>query len=172
DLLEAPAADAVDQRRPVVKRIGPLTGADRVDRGIGREARIVVLRPNRWRRFKHLLSGPAEQQSDGGPGGVDAVAREKINQRGHGLTDAEQVRTIVAARAGVADAPVELEIERDHQRAGRERRHWTVHTPLDCHPEKTPPLLMTPIDVVFAPARAPEKVIARFTVKLFPDREM
>ena len=38
-----------------------------------------------------------------------------------------------------------------------------------CHPEKTPALLMTPIDVVFAPPNAAVNVMDKFTVRLFPE---
>src|SRR5438128_2034384 len=44
----------------------------------------------------------------------------------------------------------------------------TVHAPLDCHPEKILPLLIAPMDTVLAPENPRVKLIARFTVRLFP----
>src|SRR5437667_4989553 len=48
----------------------------------------------------------------------------------------------------------------------------TVQVPLACHPEKIFPLLLAPIDTVFAPENASVKLNARFTVKLFPDPDV
>src|SRR5438874_6954041 len=59
--------------------------------------------------------------------------------------------------------------DRGFQKLLSQGHHWTVHAPLACHPEKTPALLMAPIDAVFAPPNAAVNVMDKFTVRLFPD---
>src|SRR5712691_6198718 len=55
---------------------------------------------------------------------------------------------------------------------GRLPPKGTVQEPNPCHPEKTPALLIAPMETVLVPLKFPVKVSARLTVKLFPDPEL
>ena len=68
-----------------------------------------------------------EEEADGGPRGVDLELLEECQQCGYGGARAEEVLAIVVHAPQVADAPVELEVERDDERAAAHDRHAARH---------------------------------------------
>src|SRR5581483_11351516 len=121
-LLARRLADALDQRRGVVQRIGPLVGADRL--AVRRQPRVGVARLLVGVERAQLVAVAREQHADGGPGRRHVPAREQLEQPRDRRARAQQVRAVAAARGlEVAHAPVQLEVERDDQSAGVQRPH-------------------------------------------------
>src|SRR5262245_40154692 len=68
-------------------------------------------------RFHQLILGAAKHESDGRPGRAHVALGEEVEHSGNGLAAAEDIAPVLGKRTLVADPPIELEIERDDERA-------------------------------------------------------
>src|SRR5262245_60427151 len=68
-------------------------------------------------RLHQLVLGAAKDESDGCPGRTHIALGEQIEHSGNGLAAAEDIAPVLGKRTLVADPPIELEIERDDERA-------------------------------------------------------
>src|SRR5262245_6326551 len=68
-------------------------------------------------RVHQLVLGAAKDESDGCPGRAHVALGEEIEHLGNGFAAAEDVAPVLGKRTLVAYPPIELEIERDDERA-------------------------------------------------------
>src|SRR5262245_8991853 len=68
-------------------------------------------------RFHQLVLGAAKDETDGCPGRAHVALGEQIEHSGNGLAAAEDIAPVLGKRTLVAYPPIEIEIERDPERA-------------------------------------------------------
>src|SRR5919197_1788313 len=117
DLLAREIQDSPDQRQPVVVRVALLVYPDLDEVMVGGHSRIAVTRLARGKRGEQRLVGRKKQQTHRRPRAGDVALGEKLEQRGNDLADPENVGAVIRNCALVTNAPQQLEIQRNDQRA-------------------------------------------------------
>ena len=85
---------------------------------IGIEILFVITRAECRFKPPPFLPGRSKEETGNRPGGGDAVTLEQFQQTRNGFARPEQVRAVrPIGRLMIANAPVELKIERDYERS-------------------------------------------------------
>ena len=114
DLLPGATKDLFDRvRREVVEIV--IAPPAFVDVAIGRKLLVLIIGQDAGQLLSQLSDVLEEQKPERGPGGVDVVGLEQVENAANGIAFAAQVRSVVLEAAAVAHAPIQLQIQRDSE---------------------------------------------------------